>query len=383
VRQRRDDLAFIILAMIPIALPSAGFYIFVSLGFLAGLALLGWALVLAVSAGARRTVRKYWKTSSLVFLVLAVPFAFYAWVQTVVWQIEREGARAEAARNVTLQETTTVGGTAMPAGTRLKLQDEGQLETYLEADFSQPVTMYGVQASSARRYLHTDYDSETYALRGRYPRNVILRGAGSQEVLGWQCDATQDIEFEVASDGAMKAFVRCVLGPGNRIETVDLAPGSVVYGSTGTVYTDGSSDPDRWRIEVKNPVAVRIFGLPLSEPRLYLDDARRLLRVSDAELACPTRFGGVSYATGTRVKSARRGRGDEREPYPGVLVLSPWDGQVARRDGQADVPEGMSVMHTLAGEVVGVVKNDTVGVFHFATIIVGDEGPEVNRASCP
>ena len=49
--------------MIPIALPSAGFYIFVSLGFLAGLALLGWALVLVASGGARRTVRKYWKTS--------------------------------------------------------------------------------------------------------------------------------------------------------------------------------------------------------------------------------------------------------------------------------------------------------------------------------
>ncbi|WP_447918489.1 hypothetical protein [Achromobacter aegrifaciens] len=369
--------------MIPIALPSAGFYLFVSLGFLAGLALLGWALVTVASAGARHTVRKYWKTSSLMFVVLAVPFAFYAWVQAVVWQVEREGARAEAARNVTLQEATTVGGVAMPAGTNLKLQDEGLLETYLEAAFPQPVAMYGVLASSARRYLNADYDSETYALRGRYPRNVILRGAGSQAVQGWQCDATQDIEFEVARDGAMTALDKCVLGDGNRAEALDLAPGSIVYGSSGTVYTDGSRDPDRWRIEVKNPVAVKIFGLPLSEPRLYLDDARRLLRVSDAELACPTQFGGVDYAAGTQVKSARRGRGDEREPYPGVLVLSPWDGQVARRDGEADVPEGMSVMQTLAGEVVGVVKNDTVGVFHFATITVGDETPQERRASCP
>ena len=135
--------------MIPIALPSAGFYIFVSLGFLAGLVLLGWALALVASGGARRTVRKYWKTSSLLFVVLVIPFAFYAWVQTVIWQIEREGARREAARNVTLAAATTVGGVAMPAGTRLKLQDEGQLETYVEAEFPRPVAMYGVQALRA------------------------------------------------------------------------------------------------------------------------------------------------------------------------------------------------------------------------------------------
>lgn len=370
--------------MIPIALPSAGFYIFVSLGFLAGLALLGWALVLVASGRARRTVRKYWKTSSLLFVVLLVPFAFYAWVQTVIWRIEREGERREAARNVTLAAATTVAGIAMPAGTRLKLQDEGQLETYVEAEFAQPVAMYGVQASSARRYLDADYDSETYALRGRYPRSVLLRGTGSQPVQGWQCDATRDIEFDVARDGAMKMLNKCVLGPGNRVEGLDLAAGSIVYGSSGTVYTDGSRDPDRWRIEVKDPVAVKVFGLPLSEPRLYLDDQRHLLRVSNAELACPTRLGGVSYAAGTQVQTMRRGRGDAREPFPGVLVLSPWNGQVATRDGQADVPEGMSVMQKLDGEVVGVVGNDTVGVFHFATITVGDEKPrQPTRARCP
>jgi len=376
-------LAFIILAMIPIALPSAGFYILVSLGFLAGLALLGWALALVASGGARRTVRKYWKTSGLLFVVLLVPFAFYAWVQTVIWQIEREGARREAARNVTLQAPTTVGGTAMPAGTRLKLQDEGELETYVEAEFPQPVTMYGVQASRAQRYLDAEYDSDTYALRGRHPRSVLLRGAGSQTVLGWQCDATQDIEFDVAKDGAMMALNKCVLGPGNRVDTLDLAPGSIVYGSSGTVYTDGSRDPDQWRIEVKDPVAVKAFGLPLSEPRLYLDGERRLLRVSDAELACPTTFGGVRYAAGTRVQSMRRGRGDAREPFPGVLVLSPWNGDVARRDGQPDVPEGMSVRQTLSGEVIDVVRNDAVGVFHFATITVGDDTPQPTRARCP
>ncbi|WYX11899.1 hypothetical protein WJ978_14930 [Achromobacter xylosoxidans] len=79
------------------------------------------------------------------FVVLAVPFAFYGWVQTAIWQIERESDRREAARNVTLEAPTTVAGIVMPAGTRLKLQDEGQLETYVEAEFAQPVAMYGVQ----------------------------------------------------------------------------------------------------------------------------------------------------------------------------------------------------------------------------------------------
>ncbi|MCH3859653.1 hypothetical protein LZC01_09860, partial [Campylobacter jejuni] len=77
-------------------------------------------------------------------------------------------------------------------------------------EFPRPVAMYGVQATSARRYLDAEYDSETYALRGRHPRTVLLRGAGSQAVQGWQCDATQDIEFDVMQDGAMKALNTCV-----------------------------------------------------------------------------------------------------------------------------------------------------------------------------
>ena len=79
----------------------------------------------------------------------------------------------------------------------------------------------------------------------------------------------------------------------------------------------------------------------------------------------------------------RRGRGDAREPFPGVLVLSPWNGDVARRDGQPDVPEGMSVRQALSGEVIDVVRNDAVGVFHFATITVGDDTPRPTRARCP
>ena len=370
--------------MIPIALPSAGFFIFLSVGFYAGLLLLGWAVVLAISGGARRAVRKYWKTSTLLLLVLAAPFSFYVWVQAVMWQIEKESGRREAARNVTLAQPTAVGGVTMPAGTRLKLQDEGKLDTYVEAGFPQAVNILGVEATSARRYLDTEYDKETYATLGRHPRTVILRGAGEQAVQGWRCDAEQDIEFDVEPDGAMKMLTQCVLAQGNQAAGLAIARGAVLRGSSGTVYTDGSRDPDRWWIEIKDDTAVQVFGLFLSKPRIYLDDARKLVRVTDAELACPTEFGGLRYAAGTQFKTAGRGSGDAREPYPGILVFSPWNGQAASRPGLEDVPEGMSVMQTLQGQVVDIVENEAAGVFRFATIIVDDEQPTTPaRARCP
>jgi hypothetical protein len=370
--------------MIPIALPSASFYILLSVSFFAGILLAGWAVALLANAGLRRAVRKHWKKSAALFIVLAVLFSYYAWFQTMVWQIERESDRREAARNVTLAQPATVGGAAMPAGTKLKLQDEGQLETYLEAEFPQPVPIYGVQATSARRYLDTDYDNDTYALIARYPRTVILRGAGSQPVQGWQCDAAQGIEFDSLRDGGMKALNQCRLAPGNRVGDLEIAGGSTLYGSSVTVYTDGSSDPDRWRIEVKDPVAVRVFGLMLSNPRIYLDADRRLLRISDAQLACPASLGGFDYAPGTQVKTARRGQGAGREPFPGVLVFSPGDGQVAKRSGHDDVPSGMSVMQALDGTLAGIVENEQAGVFQFATFSVGDKEPDAPaRARCP
>lgn len=370
--------------MIPIALPSASFFILLTAGFFAGLLLLGWGLVLAVSGRVRRTVRKYWKTSAVLCLVLLVPFSFYAWFQAMMWQLEREIERGEAARNVTLQQPTTVSGVQMPAGTRLKLQDEGKLETYIEASFPQAVPMLGVEATWVRRYLDAEYEKETYALLSRHPRSVILRGAGVQEVQGWRCDATQEIEFDVMPDGAIKAFEQCVLAAGNRAAGMEITAGAVLRGSDGTVYTDGSRDPDRWRVEVKGDAAVQVFGLYLSRPSIYLDASRDVLRVTDAELACSTPFGGLTYAAGTQFKTARRKTEGQREPYPGIFVFSPWHGEAAKRPGHEDVPEGKSVMQTLKGEVIDVVDNDAAGVIRFDTFIVDGKEPErPARARCP
>ena len=83
--------------MIPIALPSASFFILLTAGFFAGLLLLGWGIALAISGRARRTVRKYWKTSLVLCLALAAPFSFYAWFHAVMWQVGRDIDRKQAA----------------------------------------------------------------------------------------------------------------------------------------------------------------------------------------------------------------------------------------------------------------------------------------------
>ncbi|CAB3674264.1 hypothetical protein [Achromobacter pestifer] len=370
--------------MIPVSFPSPSFFILLTIGFFAGLALLGWAVVLVASAGHRRTVRKHWKKSAALFVVLAIPCAFYVFVHTAIWQIERESERVQAARRVTLEAPQTVAGTLMPAGTRLELQVEGDLDTYVAAEFPQPVPIFDVPALRVRRFLGIDYDTETYTLIGRYPRDVTVTGQGDQAVLGWQCDATHDIEFDMNRDGTMKGLSQCRLGSGNRAAGLDIPRGSILYGSDGTVYTDGATDPDRWRVEVKAPVAIKVLGLMVSEPRLYLDAERQLVRVSDTELACALRLGGLHYPAGTHLQTMRRGQGAQREAIPGVYVFSPWNGLAARRDGHEDVPEGMSVIQAFDGTVDRIVKNEAVGVFHFATFTVDDKEPEPpTRASCP
>jgi len=48
------------------------------------------------------------------------------------------------------------------------------------------------------------------------------------------------------------------------------------------------------------------------------------------------------------------------------------------------VPEGMSVMQAFDGRLAGIVTNEEVGVFKFATFVVGDDEPKPPaRARCP
>jgi hypothetical protein len=358
--------------LIPVPIPSARLFLLLALGLLSGLILLGWGLGLAISPKVRGLSTEYIKTSLSLFLPLILLFSFFAWFQIRMLQLEREFRREQAARHVTLEQPTVVNGINMPAGTHLTLRHKNQLESYTEAEFSQAVPLHGLQVTKMERFVS---DPGGDGSRMTASSKITLWGPGDQDVEGWHCDTTLGIEVEVENDGGVKSLEQCTLGRDDSIDALNIAPGSVLYVSNDEVYLDGYADPIRWRIEVKDAAAVEVFGLPLANPRINLNADRHLIMFSDASLARPTQFGDFNYPAGTQVKTLRpRKAGQETQiPYPGGLIFSPWNGQSAQHAQHADVPEGMSVVQTLDGELIEITRNEKVGVFHFEAIGAGDD----------
>ncbi|SSW72860.1 hypothetical protein [Achromobacter agilis] len=365
--------------MIPISLPSAEFFIFLFISQLTGLALLGWLAVLAFSRGARqRFARGPW-LHGILLLVLAAVSAFYLSFEYMRWTIGREYARREAARRVTLQQPQTLGGVSMPAGTRLVLEREEQLERYTEATFDAPVQAFGMQATHILRYLRTGYDPKTYEETGSYPHTLDIRGTGVQRVAGWLCDTTQKVEFDVKDEGARTEFESCTLAAGNRVGEVELPAGAEVQAREGQTFTNGHVEPLRWYVSVDSPEPLAVSGILLGRPGLRLDDELRLLGVASGALACPLQLGPYRYPAGTRVQSTGY---PLNERLPGAWIFSPDHGMVATREDGEELPAGMSVMQRGDGEVLATLPNAEAGVMLFATIEVEGAPPQAS-VRCP
>ncbi|WMD23612.1 hypothetical protein RAS12_14950 [Achromobacter seleniivolatilans] len=367
--------------MIPVALPSLQFLAVLTVSFYAGVLLLGWLAGLAVSSWARRKFRQYRKTSIGVMAGLAILSSFYVWVQYTFWAIGREIDAEQAALRITLTEPATLGRIGMPAGTALVLKLKDQRESFTEAVFPQPVSIFGVQADRINRFISIEYDPDTYATLGTYATSVELLGKGSQDVQGWHCDATQPIRFDVEHDGGSGQFQTCLLGEGNTVGDLRVPAGSELLSSNGTVYGDGHVDADRWRIDIKKEAATKVSGLLLREPTLRLGADRQLMSVASATLACETQLGGMRYPVGTLVQSAGRGL---RDAYPGALVFSPDDGAAAHSTEHGDVQDGMSVVQMPDGKVMAIWPNEKAGVYRFAKFVMqGQDDAAPAKASCP
>lgn len=363
--------------MIPVAFPSASFYLMLAFSFVAGLVLVGWWCVLALSKRARAAFGRHPMRWGLCMAVLAVLAAFHVWVYLGVREIERDIAQRQAAKRFVLGEAMTLGGIGLPAGTRLELDQADQPATFVRAELPDAVTIAGVSTTLVVRQVRREYD-DAYAVRRVRAERVTLVGSGAQVADGWRCDATAGIEFDAGPDEAPAGLYQCRLAAGNLLDGRGLPAATRLLATGGTLYVDGYRAQDRWRLDLSTGSAVELRDLLIDGPSIYLDASRRLVRIESGELVCPLDLGGIAYPPGTRVRSAGREGADAT-----AWIFSPREDAPARRAGQDDISAGTSVVQRADGEVLALRRNDEVGVFDFMTLVVEGAPPRPTRSACP
>lgn len=342
--------------MIPSIFPSIESLLLLLAGLGAALALLGWLAVLAASRGARRRFgRRPWR-NAVVLALLAALASPYAAFQYHGWRYSREQARRDAARHVTLAQPQTIGGVSMPAGARLVLEKEGDLQTYVEAAFDAPVPAYGLRVTRLQRYLRADYDDATHAEPGRYPLSVHAWGPGAQQIEGWRCDVTQAVRFDARAKGREIVFDACRLADGNRAGGLALPAGAELQRLDEVVYTDGHREPVPWMVRVPEAAPVRVAGLQLGPAVLHLDGQGGLLQVIAASLACRVRLAGAEYPAGTPVMSAGYPLRDRAPAGAWVFSLA-----AGEEGGRLSIGDGMFVPRHPGGGVFGIAPNAAAG----------------------
>ncbi|WP_107676507.1 hypothetical protein [Agrobacterium sp. LAD9] len=337
--------------MIPIPSIPAFFYVLLLVSAISALIFVSWLAVLGVWRGARRAFRaRLWFTLPLLML-LALSSTFVLSFLYRGYLADADMKREEEARNITLEKPAMVAGIAMPAGTRLHGIAPGDPEAFDSADFPVPTPVNGIAAESLSRNLYPDVDTATYKAT-----SMQVTPASDQHVDGWLCGKGKPVAFELEAGEAF--FNSCTLGAANRLESLEIPAGA-------KLMTLGASRG--WTVFLAPETTVTVRGLPLQGARIFVYRDRHLAGFTEAALATDLRLGGVAYPAGTRIRSKEwtsPGRDSDS------LILSPVRGQVAKPDGQPDVSFGISIVQTVAGQMLAILPNAKAGILDFEEISV-------------
>lgn len=341
--------------MIPIAPIPAAFFVLLLVSAISVLILVSWLAVLTVRRGARRAFRaRLWLTLPLLIL-LALSSTFVLSFLYRGYLVDADMKREEAARNITLEKLAMVAGIAMPAGTRLHSKVPDDPESFDSAQFPVPTLVNGIAAEGLRRNLNPNVGTDAYTVTSM---EVTL--VADQRVDGWLCRKGEPVAFELEAGEAL--FYSCVLGASNRLESLEIPAGA-------KLMMLGASRG--WTVFLAPETVITMRGLPLQGARIVVDRDRHFAGFSEAALATDLRLGGVAYPAGTRIRSKEwtsPGRDSDS------LILSPVRGQIAKPDGQPDVPFGNSIVQTVAGEVQAILPNPKAGILDFDEISVDNPG---------
>ena len=356
--------------MIPFGFPSYGFYIKLLLSLLAGIALLGCLIALACSRQCRLRVAAHpWRSLLLMAVLVICSFKFVQF-RYAMWRIEQDYDKQQAALHITLSAPQTLGGIAMPSGSRLRLSQQDKPDSYTEAWFDTPATLAGLSITHVKRYLSPTYNTDKQAGEP-HAHTLNAWGPGVQTIAGWSCDTTQQLEFDIPDGSTTPEFLMCQLAAGNQADGIDIPPGSTVQARNGITYTDGHVEPLRWYVSVADdapPLSVQ--GIPLRHAGLQLDEHHRISSVSgNAELAHALQLGPISYPAGTLVQTLAY---PKNRQHPNALVFSPANDQPAQHEDGRTIADGMSVIQQHDGTVLDIVSNAQAGITRFLSIEVDD-----------
>lgn len=260
--------------MIPIGLPSLEF-VLIRLAYLAAMLIwLAWLLRLGFSQKARQRLRS-WRGP--LFLILSAIVAYATWsIYDFNRHLTAYRAEQQALYHPVLAAGQNLGGIDMPAGTALRLALAAQPASFDRAAFAQPVTISGVDALRAERYIAVQTDAD-YKTSGFSAVNLRLTGMGESRQSGWICDATLPVVFLTHPDGRIDRFESCTAATGNLIDGHPLPRGAEIIASQGRVFLNGTIGADRWQIHLPTDARLTLQGTSQTGGALFLDADRNVI----------------------------------------------------------------------------------------------------------
>jgi hypothetical protein len=304
--------------------------------FIAGL------IALLIPRSRRYMAARRWRCG-LLLVLLAAGSVPYIESTNSLWQDWR-------AHNPRLEHEEVIGDLVLPAGTRVHLRN---LEPF--NDLSGDPVPYGMQSLE-----QADFERTPGHILGMPVRRLELaQGHGfatvetlsAHDLAGWKCESGE-IEFDFPFGAHFKLsewkMSRCTLAPGTVLGGI-VWPGPVRVSSNTTGWLARSEE---------SPVKVQ--GIELRSLIMILDRPYGEGRSWEGYSNQPFDFGPVHYPADIQVSR-----------YQGQMLFSlPPDAQAEDRCTGMPIEGGQTVVQSMAGEVLGVRTNRSMGVYFPDEIIV-------------
>ncbi|SDI95025.1 hypothetical protein SAMN05216588_13038 [Pseudomonas flavescens] len=320
----------------PLAMMLGSLMLLISIACLGGLIL--WLLACLHPRSRRFMCVRRWRFG-LLAAVLAVgslpTLVFLGWLL--------DDWREQQALSPRLEREEILGDLVLPAGTRVWLESLEPMN-----DLGGEPLPYGLQ--SVKR---AEFDRVPGMILGMRVRRLDLdasRGTAELQLLdtanlqGWPCSPEAAVSFDYP-------FNTPFVFAGWRLERCTLAPGSEVAGVAWPAGVTVHADESGWQLQ-GDGTPTRFQGLDLHALTLWLDAPAGEVQSWRAELATSLDLGPMRYPSGTRVRA-----------YRDHLLFSPNpDAAAVNRQHGTSVEVGQSVEQSRAGEMLGIHRNEDVGV---------------------